>query len=344
MRVLFLDYSTRLETIRDLQNKARGGMVASLFKVSDYLAEVGYSVEVLSDITEPGTTNAGVKWVKDPSGRYDTLVLNRGVGRGYADIKAKRRILWTHDLPHAGFIQEPQIMRAFSHTVFMSRYAERVWRSFFPSIGESVLIPNGVDRSIFKPANKDQNLLIYASAPNRGLKRLPFLFEACKTVNSELKIKAFTNMKAQYPNEVRNEEEDGYSLAYKSARDAGVVLCDPIPQTALARQLGKAALMLLPTDYPEICSNIVLQALACGCPVVTTGNLGSVGEWIKHGKNGILTQWQPVDYMVYQAELIRLITRLMDQPGKLKRMQRNAAGTRLFSWNEIGTKWNKLLN
>ena len=63
MRIIFIDRSTKLETINDLSSRARGGMVTSLFKVSDYLSDIGHSVYVLGDIKHPGTTASGVQWV-----------------------------------------------------------------------------------------------------------------------------------------------------------------------------------------------------------------------------------------------------------------------------------------
>lgn len=344
MRILFVDFSTKLKTVWDLANNARGGMVSSLFAVSDYLSERGHTVHVVSDVETPGRTRSGVEWLKEPDSSYDVLVCNRGVGQGYSAIEARRRVLWTHDLPHVGFIMKPKIMNAFHRVVFMSRYAERVWRAFFPEIGKSVTIPNGVDKAIFHPREKVPDTLIYASAPNRGLKRLPFIVDATSAkIGRDLKLKAFSNMAALHPNEVRDEKQDGFALIYEEIRESKVKLCDPVPQPALAKQLGMAEVMVIPTDYPEICSNTILQSLACGTPVVTTGRLGSAPEWIKDGKNGCLTKWQPADYMVYQMEIINRLIELFKEPRKLVRMQRAAARTKIYSWSEIGAQWDRML-
>ena len=63
MRLLFIDASTKLKTVRDLDSQGRGGMVSSLFKVTDYLARRGHHVCVLSDIESTGQTKSGVNWV-----------------------------------------------------------------------------------------------------------------------------------------------------------------------------------------------------------------------------------------------------------------------------------------
>lgn len=330
MRILFIDGSTKLETVHDLASRARGGMVTSLFRVSGYLARRGHDVSVLSDIQFPGITPDGVIWRRgyfrdEP---YDCLVMNRGMSDGYPEIQAKARFLWTHDLPHAGFIPDPQAARALACTVFMSAYAEDVWRTFYRTIGESVTIPNGVDKRLFYPREKDPSYLIYASAPNRGLQRLPFIFDAIQAaINRPLKCRAFSSLAKLHP----GEGEDRFD--YAAIRSSNVELCDPLPQERFAEEIGRAALMILPTDYPEICSNVILQSLASGTPVVTTGGLGSAGEWV----SGTLTKFKPYDYMVYAMEIVRLAVDALSKP-------LTTAKSNILTWDEVGARWERMLS
>jgi glycosyltransferase involved in cell wall biosynthesis len=340
MRILFIDRSTKLETVTDLARRARGGMVTSLFKVSDYLATQGHDVTVLSDIKVTGGTRAGVKWLHEVWGTYDALILNRGTGSGYPEIPARRRFLWTHDLPHSGFIPEPKTIKAFACTVFMSQYAERIWRTFYKDIGRSVIIPNGVDKKHFYPRQKDRSYLIYASAPNRGLDKLPLIFDAISArTKRKLRMRAYSNLSALHPNEVGK----GDTFDYKAIQDSGVELLDPLPQEAFADQLGKAGLMILPSGYPEICSNVVLQALASGTPVITTGNLGATHEWVRHGRNGMLTEFQPHDYMVHTVETVRHAVKALETERFHEKLIRGALRTPVFSWDDVGRRWEKLL-
>ncbi len=346
MRICFLDRSTNLETVNDLETKARGGMVTSLFKVSDYLSRRGHDVKVIGDIKFSGVTSAGTQWLSSTRdflcnySRADFVVCNRGVHDGYPEIQAKHRILWTHDLPHAGFIPEPKTIKAFSATVFMSEYAEKIWRYYYKDIGKSFYIPNGVDKDLFYPVLDKDDYLIYASAPNRGLHRLPLLFDAINSrVGGKLRMTAYSNLEKLHPNEVKDDLSDTYNEIKKS----NVWLSDPVPQPRLARQLGRAALMIMPSDYPEICSNIILQSLACGTPIVTTGKLGSSGEWVKHRKNGMLSEWQPHDYMAYTLNIVRDASEVLENEKLHRKLIKNAANTKLHSWDEIGEKWNRML-
>lgn len=339
MRICFIDRSTKLDTVNDLETKARGGMVTSLFKVSDYLSSEGNDVVIYSDIQNPGVTKSGVFWDNQPPQICDFVICNRGVS-GF-DIQTRHRILWTHDLPHAGHIQEPNNIKAFSATVFMSQYAERIWRYYYKDIGKSFYIPNGVDKEIFYPRKKDLSYLIYASAPNRGLKRLPLIFDAISTrVNRPLRMRAYSNLAKLHPNEV--DERDDLSETYNAVRESKVELCDPIPQTQLAEELGQAGLMILPSAYPEICSNIILQALSSGVPIVSTGSLGSASEWI-NSKNGALTEWQPHDYMAYTMNLVRESVRILEDEKLHRKLIEKAAKTKIYTWDQIGAQWLKML-
>jgi glycosyltransferase involved in cell wall biosynthesis len=328
-------------------------MVSSLRILPDLLAGMGHAVWVLADIIDGGVTDSGVIWSGDglikgaefplPEFEFDFLVCNRGVGDGYPQIKAKRRVLWTHDLPHNGFIPDPRIMGAFAATVFMSDYAERVWRTFYKTIGRSFTIPNGVDKTRFYPRKKDLNYLIFASAPNRGLKRLPLLFDAIRaTTRPEVRMTAFSNLAKMHPNEVGSGEV--FEEAYKTVQDSAVILRDPLPQHEFAEEIGTAGLMVLPTDYPEICSNVILQALASGTPVITTGKVGSSGEWLKHEYNAMLTEFQPLDYMVYQVEMVRNAVRVLNDEKKHRQMIENASRTKTLTWEEVAQKWSKMLH
>lgn len=345
MKICFVDRSTHLDGVLDV-NKPRGGMITSLFKVSDYLSRLGHKVVVLSDIKHPGVTKSGVLWLNQYNlEEYDVLILNRGIGDGHSEIRAKKRILWTHDLPHNGFIPEPKNIRAF-HTVFMSKYAEKVWRTFYKDIKKSTIIPNGVDKTIFKDYGYVRDQLIFASAPNRGLKRLPLIYEAINT-RHPIPMKAFSNLKVLHPNEAHHQEKeqikDSFELDYKSCAEVGIEMHDPISQKRLAQQLAKSKLMILPTDYPEICSNIILQSLACGVPVITTGKLGSAGEWVTK-KNGRLTTYLPHDYMVYQVQMVRNAVEVLDDEKLHEKLVKGALKTKILDWEQVGYKWNKLLN
>jgi len=96
---------------------------------------------------------------------------------------------------------------------------------------------------------------------------------------------------------------------------------DPVPFYQAATVLA------LPTIY-DPCSNVVLEALGCGCPVVTTAANGA-GEFITLGSNGAVLA-QPHDIPSLSQALAEYLDRGRD-PG-VRRAAADAVA--LLSWEE----------
>jgi glycosyltransferase involved in cell wall biosynthesis len=215
----------------------------------------------------------------------------------------------------------------------------------YKDIGRSFCIPNGVDKDLFYPREKDLNYLIFASAPNRGLGKLPFLLDCIKTrVDRPLYLRAYSNLEILHPNEKTTSKDVWRDLyeSYNEVEASQVELRDPIPQDELAVEIGKAGLMVIPTEYPEICSNLILQALASGTPVLTTGKIGSQGEWVNRS-NGRLTKWLPHDYMIYVMDFVRNAVEVLENEKLHRKLMRGATRSKVYTWDEIGAQWWKMI-
>jgi len=72
------------------------------------------------------------------------------------------------------------------------------------------------------------------------------------------------------------------------------------------RLLGQAAALLFPIDWPEPFGMVMVEAMACGTPVIAYG-LGSVPEIIEHGCNGFIVS--SIEEAVTALDNISLIDR-----------------------------------
>jgi UDP-glucose:(heptosyl)LPS alpha-1,3-glucosyltransferase len=81
------------------------------------------------------------------------------------------------------------------------------------------------------------------------------------------------------------------------------------PKDGMAPFYQAADLMALPTLY-DPCSNVVLEALGCGCPVITTAANGAA-EFITPGENGAVIS-QPDDIPVWAGALDAWLARSRD--------------------------------
>lgn len=341
-RVAFVDFSRgSVRTLADL-SRAKCGRLTCLNAVTEHLAKRGHEVTCIGKWTDFDTPG-GVQWRKgtEIDTRYDALVMLRGVHDMLPQITARRRFLWVRDLPHAGFIPDPPQARFLHATVYLSRYAENVWKDHYPVLRKvrSFRIPNGVDKRVFFPGGtKDPNLLLYASNPNRGLKRIPMYGEALRHFHPKSRIVAFSSHEALHPGETGDHSE-----AYALCREHGIDLRDPLPQEELAEWIRKATAVLLPSEFPEICSNLVLQSLACGTPIVATGALGATPEWVRHGWNGLETKWRPWDYQAFDLDFLRKCKTLLERPLLQRWLGYGARRTRILDWSEVGAKWERIL-
>jgi len=97
----------------------------------------------------------------------------------------------------------------------------------------------------------------------------------------------------------------------------------PVPETAPFYQA--ATVLALPTIY-DPCSNVVLEALACGTPVVTTAANGAA-EFITPGENGAILP-EPDDIAALSEALTAFLIRGRDPQGRRAAAQAVAA----LSW------------
>jgi glycosyltransferase involved in cell wall biosynthesis len=106
-----------------------------------------------------------------------------------------------------------------------------------------------------------------------------------------------------------------------------VVFRGPLPSTDVQEALGRCAMLVLPCRIDESgdrdgLPTVLLEALACGTPVVTTDILG-LPELVRHGETGLLVA--PDD----PAGLAAAVATLLDDPGHAAAL--GAAGRRLVA-------------
>ena len=66
-----------------------------------------------------------------------------------------------------------------------------------------------------------------------------------------------------------------------------VQLHKPVPNDELLKELSNADILVQPSNVAEALPRTVLEGMAAGCVIVTSG-FGGSGSIIRHGKNGII--------------------------------------------------------
>jgi UDP-glucose:(heptosyl)LPS alpha-1,3-glucosyltransferase len=204
--------------------------------------------------------------------------------------------------------RDPGLLRVIANS---RQVREDIIRLYGVAPARLRLIYNGLDRQRFYPLDpgaaaahrrrlgapeNDPVVLFVGSGFER--KGLPYLFQAfgsLKDKTSQLWVVGKGNV----------------ALYRQAAKGLGVAdrvkFWGPVPEPAPFYQA--ATVLALPTLY-DPCSNVVLEALACGTPAITTAANGAA-EFITPGKNGVILP-QPGDIAGLAAALATFLARGQD--------------------------------
>ncbi|EHB54675.1 MULTISPECIES: glycosyltransferase family 4 protein [Paenibacillus] len=185
---------------------------------------------------------------------------------------------------------------------------------------ESVVIPNAINHSIFKPredmegvASKEKYILMMGNEDLsfKGIHNIVKAFEKVKAVYPDLKL-FWINPKMP-------------SLEWGNLADE--VFVNPSQEVIAA--LFRDALVYVSASEYESFSLPVLEAMATGCPVISTRNSG-VLEYGEHEKNLILTQIGDLE------ELITKIILVIESPSLRRRLSFNGMKTaKKYNWDKV---------
>lgn len=149
-------------------------------------------------------------------------------------------------------------------------------RKQMPELNWYANIYHGVDTKIFAFNPEPEDYLLYLGRVTEE-KGIHFAIEAAKAVGLPLKIAG-----ASYPNEGYWHKHIEPNINGTSIQYIGEV--NFLDKISL---LQKAKAVLFPTMYDEVFGYVMIEAMACGTPVIGF-NHGSVSEVIKDGKTGFV--------------------------------------------------------
>ncbi len=172
-------------------------------------------------------------------------------------------------------------------------------------------IPNYINTELFKPLNiPKENRICFVGR----LEEQKNLFNLIKAI-SDLDIKLVI-----FGNGSQKKDLENFSKRLK----ADVEFKENIPNKDLPKEFNKSKLFILPSLY-EGCPKVLLEAMACGLPVVGA-NVYGINEIIKDKENGCLcgTDAFPIRKAVIEV---------LNNKGLQKKLSKNARKTILEDFN-----------
>ncbi len=345
MKILFVCHTKGFNP-HTRKSQPTGGILNSLSLIPEYLASKGHEVFVNSTHDKDEVVN-GVHYVTAGTsiGKWDVAVFNRNVIPkefvSYCKEIGSKVVWWLHDIVQTNYLPD-DTFKQVDKVIALSNYCKQTYTDFYDLDPQKVVvIPNGVDKSLFHPGSPEQrnrNLVITASALTKGYLPIPTVYENLKRYNYDIDFRIYSSQKLH-----GLENNPAQQNFLKNMDNLGAHVYAPVSQDVIAVLLRQARCLLMPNTYPEICSNLLLQAQASGCPVVTS-DIGSAPEFITNGTSGLMTtKYKPHDMFSWIIEYTNLVIDVCGSDSLFNHISENSP-KEVKDWNEIGRSWNEELN
>jgi glycosyltransferase involved in cell wall biosynthesis len=201
-----------------------------------------------------------------------SLVSARGndVDRGAFDAAVLPRLLWA--------ARHASVVTAVSQELRLKLMA------LVPEL-EPLVVHNGVDTELFQPGPADPELgaspLVLFVGEARKKKGLPTLLESYAAVAAR-----FAHARLVLLGGVRSEDAELLEFFARKHADAKVEVVPPCAPEQLVRFYRSAAVFVMPSVRDGL-PNALLEAMACGCPIVASA-VGGIPDAIRAGVEGLL--------------------------------------------------------
>jgi glycosyltransferase involved in cell wall biosynthesis len=169
-------------------------------------------------------------------------------------------------------------------------------REPLPWINWQRTIPHGLPRDLFSFTEKSEDYLAFLGriSPEKGV---DYAIEIAKRAGRRLKIAA----------KVDKPDKEYFDTVIKPLLGHPLIeYIGEIGESEKNEFLGNAAALLFPIDWPEPFGLVMIEAMACGTPVIARSK-GSVPEVIRNGENGFIIH--TIDEAVHAIDRLPAVSR-----------------------------------
>ncbi|OUL44040.1 glycosyl transferase [Prochlorococcus sp. HOT_208_60] len=174
-------------------------------------------------------------------------------------------------------------------------FHSKIQASDYPFIKTPIIIGNGfkLDNYIFQDSEKGPLAWVGRVAPEKGLEDAAYV---ANELGEKLKVWGV------------KEDETYASKIEKSFPKGTIDWMGFVSTNELQKELGKCRVLLNTPKWNEAYGNVVVEALACGVPVIAYRR-GGPSEIIQHGLTGYLVDPDDKKNMLSYVEIIKKIKR-----------------------------------
>jgi glycosyltransferase involved in cell wall biosynthesis len=346
MRLVFLDNNLQYDG-SILERQPLGGSETAFVHMARELAKRGHEVRVYNRCPLPkshdGVDYRGFERYGETAYiRADATIALRNPMLLNGFTNSLVTVLWMQDAfnqPILKPLAEPKFKTLIDRLFFVSRWQKWSFLRCFDWPAERTFITrNGVHLDDYKeraPLDARGKRLFYSSTPYRGLHLLLQLFPRILKQAPDAELHVHSSMAVYQVPEAQDRRDHGE--IYKLLQQPGVVSHGSVTQPELAKRLSGYRLMAYPNVFHETGCIAAVEAMAAGCPVVTSAQ-GALPEILYTG--GALVTGVPGSGAYNEHFIDYCATFLQDDV--LWERQSGLARERAFKcygWDRIAQEW-----
>lgn len=259
------------------------------------------------------------------------LIVWRNPGRLVEQHPAKHVYHWAHDVSN-----EKQYLPNIrvDHTVWLTKYHMSMVKASTDRL-KPVVIPNGVDGSLFVETERTPWRCIYGSNYGRGLSILLKLWPKLKKRFPKLTLDIYYGWNCW--GVISKEAIEEMKEQVESLKASGVAEHGRIGQVQLAQEYSSSSFWLYPcTAVETFCITAVKAQLGGAIPVVR--KFGALDETVKHGFScSELDKYEKMLFNVFEA--YEKDEHIYDE------MRSEMMGwAKQYDWNNVAKQWDSLFS
>jgi UDP-glucose:tetrahydrobiopterin glucosyltransferase len=215
------------------------------------------------------------------------------------------------------------ISKVYAKRPYNFAFHSEIQANDYPFIKKPTIIGNGfkLDNYTFQDSVKGPLAWVGRVAPEKGLEDAVYV---ANELGEKLKVWGFT-------------EDKAYALKIEQSFPQGIIDWMGFVSTyELQQELGKCRVLLNTPKWNEAYGNVVVEALACGVPVIAYKR-GGPSEIIKHGETGYLADPDDKKNLLSYVGMIKKIKRK-----KCREWVEKNASTDIFA-NKVVNWLNKVM-